>query len=124
MNDIDEGHGLLSQQAIHRITGTEDIQMEIIDFHLSESLKKAEKFNEICILNESLASNVKDLEAAELVQDGMGQELAVAHQEIEELEEELRIEKQRSAKLEMLLNQCKWQPEAVEHSNVTQLRLE
>jgi hypothetical protein len=89
---IDDGPEHLLDQAINWIKATEDVQLEIINAGLSESLEQAEKFSKVCELNESLAAKVKELEAAESVQ-GPNKELAAAHQEIDELEEELRIEK-------------------------------
>ena len=97
MKIIDDGPGVLSDQAINWIRATEDVQLEIIDANLSESLEQAEKFAKICDLNESLAAKVKDLEATEPVRDGPSRELAAAQREIEELEEKLQIEKRRSA---------------------------
>jgi hypothetical protein len=121
---IDDGPGHLSDQAINWIKATEDVQLEIIDAGLSESLEQAEKFSKVCELNESLAAKVKELEAAEPVQ-GPNKELAAAHQEIDELEEELRIEKRRTAKLERRLEKCKSEPEhTADHTAVAQLRLE
>jgi hypothetical protein len=67
MKIIDAGPGVLSNQAINWIRATEDVQLEIIDANLSESLEQAEKFAKICDLNESLAAKVKDLEATEPV---------------------------------------------------------
>jgi hypothetical protein len=113
---IDDGLGHLSDQARHWINATEDVQLEIIDAGLSE------KFAKICDLNESVAAKVKELEAAEPVQ-GPNKELVAAHQEIEELEEELWIEKRRSAKLERRLAKCKSGP-PTEQTDVAQLRLE
>jgi chromosome segregation ATPase len=112
----------LSDQAINWIKATEEGQLEIIDAGLSESLEQAESFAKICDLNESLAATVKELEAAEPVQ-GRIKELEAAHQEIDELEEELRIEKRRSAKLERRLEKWKSEP-STEQTYVTQLRLE
>jgi len=93
MKDIKDSPGVLSDQAIHWIRATEDIPLEITDANLSESLEQAEKFAKICDLNESFTSKVKDLEATEPVQDGPPRELAATQQEIEELEDELQIEK-------------------------------
>ncbi|KAF8251309.1 hypothetical protein K440DRAFT_637854 [Wilcoxina mikolae CBS 423.85] len=95
----------------------------MIDAHLSESLEQSEKFPKICDLNECLAANVRDLEATELGQD-TNNELAAAHQEIDELEEELQIKKSRSAKLKRRLEKCKSDPESRENTTVAQLRLE
>jgi hypothetical protein len=75
----------LSDQVINWIKATEDVQLQIINADLSESLQQAEKFAKICDLNESLSAKVKNLEAAESVQ-GPNKELAVAKQEIDELE--------------------------------------
>ena len=63
MKTIDDGPGVLSDQANHWIRATEDVQLDIIDSNLSESLEQGEKFAKICDLNESLAAKVKDLEA-------------------------------------------------------------
>jgi hypothetical protein len=93
MKIIDDSPGVMSDQAINWIRATEDVQLEIIDANLSESLEQAEKFPKICDLNESLAAKVKDLEATEPVQDGPSRELAAAQREIEKLEAELQIEK-------------------------------
>jgi len=93
MKIIDDSPGVLSDQAFNWIRATEDVQLEFIDANLSESLEQAEKFPKICNLNESLAAEVKDLEATEPVRDGPSRESAPAQREIEELEEELRIEK-------------------------------
>jgi hypothetical protein len=60
MKIIDDAPRLLSDQAINRIRATEDVQLEIIDANLSESLKQAEKFAKTCHLNVSLAAKVKD----------------------------------------------------------------
>jgi hypothetical protein len=57
---IDDGPGHLSDQAINWIKATEDVQLEIIDAGLSESLKRAEKFAKICDLNESLAAKSRN----------------------------------------------------------------
>jgi len=103
MKVIDDGPGHLSDQVTNWISATEDIQLEIIDAIISESLEQAEKFAKICNFNESLAAKVKDLEATEPVQDGPSRELAAGQQEIEELEEELQIKKHGSAKLERRL---------------------
>jgi len=104
MKVIDNGPRLLSDQAIDWIRATEDVQLEIIDANLSESLEQAEKFAKLCDLNEILAANVKDLEATGPVQEGPTRELADAQQELKQLEEELQIEKGRSAKLERRLD--------------------
>jgi hypothetical protein len=93
MKIIDDGPGVLSDQAINWIRATEDVQLEIINANLSESLEQAEKFAKICDLNKSLAAKVKDLEETEPVRDGLSRELAAAQREIEELEEELQVEK-------------------------------
>ena len=124
MKIIDDGPEVLSDQAIHWIRATDDVQLEIIDANLSEILEQAEKFAKICDLNESFAAKVKDWEATEPVRDGLSRELAAAQREIEELEEELQIEKCRSAKLERRLNKCKSEPETTEHTDIAQLRLE
>jgi hypothetical protein len=58
MKIIDDGPGVLSEQAINWIRATKDVQLEIIDANLSESLEKAEKFAKIRDLNKSLAAKV------------------------------------------------------------------
>jgi hypothetical protein len=124
MKIIDNGPGVWSFKAINLIRATEDIQLEITDANLSESLEQAEKFAKICDLNESLAPKVKDLEATEPVRDSPSRELGAAHQDIEELEEELQIKKRQSAKLERLLDKCKSEAVTTEQSDIAQLRLE
>jgi len=124
MKIIDDSPGVLSDQAMNWIRATEDIQLEIIDANLSDSLEQAEKFTKICDLNQSLAARVKDLEATEPVRDGPRRELATAQREIEELEEQLQIDKRRSAKLERRLDTCKSEPETTEQTDIAQLRLE
>jgi hypothetical protein len=111
---IDDGPGLLAEQAINWIRATKDIQLQNIDANLSDSLKQAEQFANICNHNESLAGKVKDWEAAGPVQDSPSRELVAAQQEIEDLGEELQIEKNRSAKLERQLNICTSEPETME----------
>jgi hypothetical protein len=93
MKVIDEGPGVLSDQALNWIRATEDVQSEIIDANLSESIEHAVKFGKICDLIESLAAKVKDLEATEPVQDGPSRELPAAQHEIEVFEDELQIKK-------------------------------
>jgi len=88
------------------------------------ALNKQRNSSKICALNESLATNVKDLEATIPVQDGPSRELAAAQQEIEQLEEGLQIEKRRSAKLERWCNKCKSELETTEQTDIAQLRLE
>jgi len=78
MKIIDDGPGVLSYQAIDWIRATEDVQLEILDANLSESLEQAEKFTKICNLNESLPVKVKDMEATEPIRDGPSRELAAA----------------------------------------------
>jgi len=123
MKIIDDGPGVLSDQAINWIRVTEDVQLEIIDANLSESLEQGEKLAKMCDLNESLAAKVKDLEATEPVRDGPSRELPAAPREIEELEAELQIEKRRSAKLDRRLDKCKSEPETTEQTDIAQLRL-
>jgi len=124
MKIIDDSPGVLSDQAINWIRATEDIQLQIIDANLSESLEQAEKFIKIFDLNENLAAKVKDLEATEPVRDGPSRELATAQWEFEDLEEELQILKRRSVKLERRLDKCKSEPETIEQTDIAQLRLE
>jgi predicted RNase H-like nuclease (RuvC/YqgF family) len=124
MKVIENGPGHLSDQAINWIRATEDVQLEIIDANLSESLEEAEKFAKICDHNESLAAKVKVLEDTEPVQDGPSRELAAAQQEIEELEEELQIKKHRSAKLERRLDKCRSEQESTEQTAIAHLGLE
>jgi chromosome segregation ATPase len=85
---------------------------------------RAEKFAKICALNKRLAAKVKDLDATGPVQEGPSRELVAAQQEIEELEEELQIEKRRSAKLEKRRDKCKSEPESTEQTDIAQLQLE
>jgi hypothetical protein len=124
MKIIDDGPRVLSDQANNWIRAMEDVQLEIIDANLSESLEQADKFPKICDLIESLAAKVKDLEATEPVRDGLSRELAAAQREIEELEEELQIKKHRSAKMERWLDKCKSELEPTEQTDIAQLRLE
>jgi len=124
MKIIDDGPGVLSDQAINWIRATEDVQLEIIDDDHSESLEQAMKFTNICDLTESLATKVKDLEVTKPIQDGPSRELAAAQQEIQELEEELQIEKHQSDKLERQLDKCKSEPETTEQTDIAQLWLE
>jgi hypothetical protein len=114
MNVIEDGPGHLSDQAFNWIRATEDVQLEIIDANLSESLEQIGKFAKICDLNESLAAKVKDLEATGPLQEGPSRELAATQEEIEELEEELKIETTEQTDLaqlrpakDMLLHQVK-----------------
>jgi len=124
MKDINDRPGVLSDQAINWIRATEDIQLEITDANLSESLEQAEKFAKICDLNESFTSKVKDLEATEPFQDGPRRELAATQQEIEELEDELQIVKHQSAKFERRLDTCKSELESIELRDIAQRWLE
>jgi len=64
---IDDGPGVLSDQAINWIRAVEDVQLEIIDANLCESLEQAEKFTKICDHNENLATKVKGMEVTEHV---------------------------------------------------------
>ncbi|KAF8245057.1 hypothetical protein K440DRAFT_646585 [Wilcoxina mikolae CBS 423.85] len=120
---INDGPGHLSDQAINWIKAMEDVELEINDVNLSKSHKQAKKFSNIWNLNKSLVAKVKDLEAAEPVQ-GPHKELAAAHQEIDKLKKELRIEKHRSAKLERWLEKCKSELESKNQIHITQLWLE
>jgi hypothetical protein len=101
---IDDSPGHLSRQAINWNKATEDVQLEIIEVGLLESLKQAKQVAKICDLKESLAGKVKELEAEH--SQGPNKELVAAHQDINKLEEELRIEKCRSVKLKRLLEKC------------------
>ena len=91
MKIIDDSPGVLSDQAINWIRATEDVQLEIIDANLSESLEQAEKFAKICNLNESLSAKVEDLEVSEPFRDGPSWASAAAQLNNEQLEEEPRI---------------------------------
>jgi len=122
MKVIENGPGLLSDQAINWIRATVDVQLEIINANLSENHKQSEKFAKICDLHASWAAKVKNFEAAEPIQDGLSKEWAAAHIEIEKSEEELRIKKCCSAKLERWNDECKLEPEVTELSNITQLQ--
>jgi type II restriction/modification system DNA methylase subunit YeeA len=64
------------------------------------------------------------LEATEPVQDGRNRELAAAQHDIVQWEGKLQIEKRLSAKLKRQLNKCKLEPEKMEQTDITQLRLE
>ena len=119
MTIIDDGPGVLSDHAINWIRATEDVQLEIFDANLSESLEQAEIFGKICDLNESLAAKVKDLEATEPVRDGLSKKSEATQREIDEFDKELQIEKCRSAKLERWLDKCK-----SELTDIAQPRLE
>jgi len=110
----DNGPGVFSAKAINTNRATEDVQFDIIDANLSNSLEQAEKFAKIFDLNESMGANFKDLEATEPVWDGPSMESAAAEQEIEVLEEELQIKKLRLTKLEGRLDKCKLEPESTE----------
>ena len=120
MKVINDGPGLLSDQAINWIRAAEDVKLEINDANLSESLEQAEKFAKICDINKSLAAEVRDLEATGPIQEGPSRELAAAQQEIEELEEELQIEKRGFTKLERWLNKCKLELETTEQTDIAQ----
>ncbi|KAF8244959.1 hypothetical protein K440DRAFT_646670 [Wilcoxina mikolae CBS 423.85] len=98
----DDGLGYLSNQAINWINAMEDVQLEIIDAGLLESLKQAEKFAKICDLNVGSVTKINDLEAAEPIQ-GPNTELTEAHRDIDKLEEEQQIDKYRCGKLERWL---------------------
>jgi len=124
MKAIEDGPGLLSDQAINWIRATEDVQQQIIDSNLSESLEQAEKFAKICDLNESLAANVNDLEATEHVQDGLSRELVAPQQEIEVLEEDVPIEKCWCGKVERRLDKCRSEPETTVRTDIAHLQLE
>jgi hypothetical protein len=124
MKIINDGPRVVFDQTMNWIRATEDVQLEIIDANLSESLKQAEKFAKICDFNKSLAAEVKDLEATEPVWDGPSRELAATQRDIGEVEKELQIEKCRSAKLERRLDTCKSERERMEQTDIAQLRLE
>jgi hypothetical protein len=124
MKVMDEGPGVLSDQALNWIRAPEDVQSEIIDANLSESVEHAVKFGKICDLIESLAAKVKELEATEPVQDGPSRELPAAQHEIEVFEDELQIEICRSAMLESRLDKCMLEPETTEQTDIAQLRPE
>jgi len=124
MKIINDGPDVLLDQAINWIRATEDVQLEIIEANLSESLEQAEKFATICHINKSFAAKVTDLEATEPVRDGLSRELEATQRELEELEEELPIEKRRSDKWERRLDRCKSEPETTEQTDIAQFRLE
>jgi len=114
MNVIKNGSGFLSHPVMNEIWAIEEIQLEIPNANISESHEQAEQFTKNCVPNESLAATVNDLQADEPVQDSLGNELASAHQDIREWEEELQIEKCHSVKMERWLNKCKSDPDATE----------
>jgi len=124
MKIIEDGPGVLSDQEINWIRATGDVQLDIIDDNLSESLEQAEKFAKICDLNERLATKVNDLEATEPIRDGLTRDLVPAQREIEQLVEELQIEQSRSAMLERRLDKCNSEPATKEQTDIAQLRLE
>lgn len=124
MKVIEDGPGLWSDQAIDWIRAMEDVQLEIIDANRSESFEHAEKFAKIGDLNEGLAAKVKNMEASEPIQDSPSREFTATQQDIEVLEEELQIEKHRSAKYERQLDTCKLELETMEQSDIAQFRLE
>jgi hypothetical protein len=105
-NIIDEGPGALSDQAINWIGLTDGVKLRMIDANLSDSLEQAKKFDMICDLNDSLVAKVTDLELTNPIRDSQSMELAATQREIEELHEDLYIEKPRSAKLERRLDLC------------------
>ena len=113
----------MSDQAINWLKAEENRQLEIINAELLESLKHTKKFAKIYNLNNYLAAKVKDLEAAEPIQD-LNKELAAAYHKIDKLEEELQIEKQRSAKLERQFEKYKSELETTDYTNIVQLQLE
>jgi len=76
-----------------------DLQLEIIDMNLLESLNQANKMTKICDLNQSLAAEVIDLKATKPSQDCLSNKVAAAHWEIEELEKDVWIEKRHCTKL-------------------------
>jgi chromosome segregation ATPase len=119
---IDDGPGHLSDKAMNCIKAAEDAQHQITNAGLSESLEQAENFTKMCDINNSLAAKVKELEAAEPIQ-GPNNELEAAHQEIDELREELQIDMRHSAKLERRLEMYNSDLSTAQ-TDVSQLRLE
>jgi hypothetical protein len=94
---ICHGPGLMSDHATNRNRAMDDIQSEINVANHSESHDQAENFAKFCYLNECLATPINDLEDTVPIQDGPSRELAATKQEIEGWEEDLQIEKRRSA---------------------------
>jgi hypothetical protein len=76
MKVIDDGPGLLCDDVINCTRATENVKLIISDANLFNSLERAEKFAEICVLNKSLAAKVKNLEATGPIQEGPSKELA------------------------------------------------
>jgi len=76
-------------EVIEWIWATEDIKRNAIDANLFQNLEQTRKVAKIDDLNEWLAANVVDIQAAEPVADGLGEGLAAAHREIEELKDKL-----------------------------------
>ena len=74
MKAINDRPGLLTDQEIIWIRAMEDVQWDIIHATVSESVQQGDRFSKICDLNESLAAEVKALEAMEPVQDGPSRE--------------------------------------------------
>jgi len=79
-----------------------------------ESLEQPEKLAKFCNLNNNLTTNVKDLEGADPIQDGLRMELATPCQEIQKMEKELQIKKCCSAWLVRQLNMDKSEQDSTE----------
>jgi len=67
MNIIYDDLRPLPDQAMNCIRAMQDIELEITNDILSQSIEKVGEFTIICDLNQGLATNVKDFEAAEPV---------------------------------------------------------
>ncbi|KAF8254197.1 hypothetical protein K440DRAFT_635702 [Wilcoxina mikolae CBS 423.85] len=87
------------------------------------SLEQAEECTKNCNVNERVVAKIKDLEAAKPVQ-GPNKQSVAAHQGIDELKEELQIERSHSSKLERWLEKCKFEPESTNLTDIAQLWLE
>jgi len=79
MNTIDARPGHLSDRAINWMGAANDIHLEISNGDFGESLQSAKDVVMICNLNQSLAAEVENLEAAEPVQDGLSKRLVAAN---------------------------------------------
>jgi hypothetical protein len=124
MKVINHHPGILSDSAIIPLSVRDDVQLGMINNNLSERLEQANILGKICDLNNRSAAKVTHLEAAEAVQDGPSRELVAAVQGFDKLEEELQVDKGCSAKLEKRLDMCKTEPETLEQTDISQLRLE
>ncbi|KAF8245068.1 hypothetical protein K440DRAFT_646557 [Wilcoxina mikolae CBS 423.85] len=117
---IDDGSGNLSNQALNWFKAMQDVQLDLIDAGLLECLEQSEKDARSWNFNNSLVAKVKDLQATESIR-GPNKQLAEAHQEMDQLEDELRIEKYHSVKLERWQEKCKSELESTYQTDIVQL---